>query len=83
MARAQNLHDLPYNLPIPTDDGTADHLPGTHLPPIPLASTGGETVDLSALAGRTVVTLTPSLRHSRRRLSERPRTANFDVMYGE
>ena len=55
MARAQNLHDLPYNLPIPTDDGTADHLPGTHLPPIPLASTGGETVDLSALAGRTVV----------------------------
>ena len=55
MARAQNLHDLPYNLPIPTDDGTAGHLPGTLLPPIPLASTGGETVDLSALTERTVV----------------------------
>jgi peroxiredoxin len=55
MARAQNLHDLPYNLPIPTDDGTAGHLPGTLLPSIPLASTGGETVDLSALTERTVV----------------------------
>jgi len=55
MARAQNLHDLPYNFPIPTDDGTAGHLPGTLLPPIPLASTGGETVDLSALTERTVV----------------------------
>ena len=55
MAGARNIHDLPENLPVPTDDGAADHLPGTRLPPVPLASTGGENVDLSALPGRTVV----------------------------
>jgi len=51
----QNLHDIPEDLPVPTDDGAADHLPGMRLPPTPLASTGGETVDLSRLPGRTVV----------------------------
>jgi peroxiredoxin len=55
MARAENPYELPNDLPVPTDDGAADHLPGMRLPPIPLTSTGGETVDLSALSGRTVV----------------------------
>jgi peroxiredoxin len=55
MAGARNIHDLPENLPVPTDDGAADHLPGMRLPPVRLASTGGETVDLSALSERTVV----------------------------
>ena len=55
MARAQNPHELPNDLPVPTDDGAADHLQGMHLPPVALASTAGETVDLSALPGRTVV----------------------------
>jgi peroxiredoxin len=52
---AVNPHELPDDLPVPTDDGAADHLPGTHLPPVPLVSTAGDTVDLSALPGRTVV----------------------------
>ena len=55
MARAQNPHELPNDLPVPTDDGAADHLQGMRLPPVALASTAGETVDLSALPGRTVV----------------------------
>ena len=55
MARAQNLHELPDDLPVPTDDGAADHLQGMRLPPVVLASTAGETVDLSALPGRTVI----------------------------
>ena len=55
MARAQNPHELPNDLPVPTDDGAADHLQGMRLPPVTLASTAGETVDLSALPGRTVV----------------------------
>jgi peroxiredoxin len=55
MARAENPYELPNDLPVPTDDGAADHLPGMRLPPVPLTSTGGETVDLSALSGRTVV----------------------------
>ena len=50
-----DLQQLHANLPEPTDDGAADHLPGKHLPPISLASTGGGGVDLSALPGLTVV----------------------------
>ena len=46
---------LPPNLPRPVDDGAADHLPGTRLPSVPLLSTAGRRVDLSTLAGRTVV----------------------------
>ena len=55
MASAQNPYELPNDLPIPEDDGAADHLPGMRLPSVPLASTSGEIVDLSALPGRTVV----------------------------
>jgi peroxiredoxin len=55
VARAQNPHELPNDLPVPTDDGAADHLQGMRLPPVALGSTAGESVDLSALPGRTVV----------------------------
>ena len=55
MASGQNPYELPNDLPVPEDDGAADHLPGMRLPPVPLASTSGEVVDLSALPGRTVV----------------------------
>ncbi len=55
MPRADNLHELPESLPVPTDDGACDHLPGMWLPPVALPSTAGERVDLSGLPGRTVV----------------------------
>jgi peroxiredoxin len=55
MARTENPYELPDDLPVPTDDGAADHLPGIQIPSVPLSSTAGETVDLSALSGRTVV----------------------------
>ena len=55
MARTENPYELPEDLPVPTDDGAADHLPGIQIPSVPLSSTAGETVDLSALPGRTVV----------------------------
>jgi peroxiredoxin len=35
---------LPPNLPVPEDDGAADHLRGAHLPPIELPSTAGGTM---------------------------------------
>jgi len=46
-------------LPAPEDDGAVAHLTGLALPPVPLASTGGGTVDLAALPGLTIVYIYP------------------------
>jgi peroxiredoxin len=40
---------------VPEDDGAADGLEGRELPDVSLASTSGETVDLRAVAGATLV----------------------------
>jgi peroxiredoxin len=50
---------LPADLPVPTDDGAAAHLPGTALPAIALPATGGGSVRLDELRGRTVVFVYP------------------------
>jgi peroxiredoxin len=42
-------------IPAPVDDGATRHLQGARVASIPLAATNGQTVDLSALRGRTVV----------------------------
>ena len=55
MAKTENACELPEGIPIPTDDGAADHLPGMRIPSVPLISISGDTVDLSALSGKTVV----------------------------
>ena len=55
MADTEKAYDLPQGIPAPTDDGAADHLPGMRLPSVPLSSTSGGTVDLSALSETTVV----------------------------
>jgi len=55
MAKTENIYDLPEGIPVPTDDGAADHLPGMRLPSVALISTSEDTVDLSVLSGRTVV----------------------------
>jgi peroxiredoxin len=47
-------------LPVPQDDGAADHLPGRAVPPVSLVSTDGETVRLDDLGpGRTIVYIYP------------------------
>jgi peroxiredoxin len=46
---------LPADLPAPQDDGAADHLTGTLLPPVALTATDGSTVRLDELPGRSVV----------------------------
>jgi peroxiredoxin len=53
------LTSLPDDLPRPQDDGAAAHLAAMALPSLDLASTAGSTVDLSKLAGRTVVYIYP------------------------
>jgi peroxiredoxin len=50
-----DVHSLPPELPRPVDDGACRHLTGMRLPDLSLPSTGGRTVDLSFLTGRTVI----------------------------
>lgn len=51
---------LPPNLPVPEDDGAADHLEGTELPSVLLLSTQGGEFDLSTLGdGRLVAYVYP------------------------
>jgi len=53
--------DLPAGLPVPEDDGAADHLPGKRLPSVALRSMAGNVVYLSALAGTTVAYCFPMM----------------------
>lgn len=51
---------IPDGLPVPTDDGAADHLPGMRMPAITLTAADGRHVDLANLgAGRTILYLYP------------------------
>ena len=58
----RDLRSLPPDLPVPADDGAADHLPGALVPSVRLTSTLGGEVDLAAAAagpGRLVVYVYP------------------------
>jgi peroxiredoxin len=46
---------LPDDLPVPEDDGAADHLRELPLPPVGLPATDGSVVRLHELPGRSVV----------------------------
>ncbi len=50
-----SFYTLPAGLPVPVDDGACDHLPGMRPVSMPLRSTSGRDVDLSATTGRVVV----------------------------
>lgn len=51
---------LPDDLPVPEDDGAADHLPGARVPSLTLPSTTGEDVALDGLGGgRSVLYIYP------------------------
>lgn len=51
---------LPDDLPVPTDDGAAEHLLGQPMPELTLQSSDGRSVKLAQLdAGRTVIYLYP------------------------
>ena len=62
MTEAPGTHNpniLPPNIPAPQDDGAADHLNGMTLPDLALPATSGGPVNLSKLAGRTVLYIYP------------------------
>jgi peroxiredoxin len=46
---------LPEDLPVPVDDGAADHLPGLELPTLSFPATTGGMVDLREAAAGTLV----------------------------
>ncbi|HEX8072020.1 MAG TPA: peroxiredoxin [Pyrinomonadaceae bacterium] len=52
-----NLYELPSDLPVPVDDGAANHLLGMPVPPIELISTANRTINLAEVSRqqRTVV----------------------------
>src|SRR4051794_38137016 len=50
-----SYHNLPPDLPIPEDDGAADHLVGTVVPDLELRSTAGAAVNLAQAAAATLV----------------------------
>lgn len=54
-----NFTELPKDLPVPVDDGAADHLEGMTFAPMGLRSTDGTTVELGSLAGRFVIYVYP------------------------
>ena len=53
--RTDSIYQLPENLPLPTDDGACNHLPGLRLPSTALPATNGGKVELANLAGTTVL----------------------------
>lgn len=70
--------NLPHDLPVPEDDGAADHLRGMQMPHVKLRSTGGRDVDVSRLGEkRTVVYAYP-----RTGVPGRPVPAEWDAIPG-
>jgi peroxiredoxin len=65
-----NLNQLPDDLPVPEDDGGADHLKGKSFPKLALKATNGDDVDLSAISGRVVVYCYPMTGRPDRELPE-------------
>jgi peroxiredoxin len=55
VADAVDPYVLPDDLPVPVDDGAADHLDGMEMPSVSLRSTSGGEVDLRAAAAGTLV----------------------------
>lgn len=52
----KNLLEVDWSqIPAPKDDGAANHLVGTRIPPVSLVATDDTSVTLSALPGRSVV----------------------------
>lgn len=61
MSESTDLTALPSNLPVPGDDGAANHLQGIELPGLALPATDGSSVDLSKLEGRTILYVFPMM----------------------
>jgi hypothetical protein len=52
MPRAEDIHTLPDDLPVPEDDGAADDLLGAAVPGVELKATTGEPIRVDQLGSR-------------------------------
>ncbi|MEO5987622.1 MAG: peroxiredoxin [Candidatus Eisenbacteria bacterium] len=77
MARSDDLHSLPEDLPVPQDDGACAHLLGARWARVSLMSSQGRLVDLAAIAGRVVVYAYP-----RTGVPDRDPPAGWDLIPG-
>ena len=55
VARGDDIHTLPEDLPPPEDDGAADHLLNAAIPQVPLRATTGDFIRLADLPGRDIL----------------------------
>ena len=55
LGRADDIHTIPADLPVPEDDGAADHLLGAAVPTLALKATTAETIRLDQLKERAVL----------------------------
>ena len=55
MPLGNDIFTLPDDLPVPEDDGAADHLLNAPVPPVALRATTGDIVRHDELTGRTVL----------------------------
>ena len=55
MPLGDDVFTLPADLPVPEDDGAADHLLDAVVPSVELQATTGELVDVGELQGRTIL----------------------------
>lgn len=69
---------LPPGLPIPRDDGAADHLRGAAIPDLTLCATDGTAVSLARLTGRTVIYVYPRTAQP----GQPPLTPDWDAIPG-
>src|SRR5688500_10758879 len=53
--RSDDLYSTPPHLPVPTDDGACEHLPGLTAPDLPLPATTGGTLSVAAQPARWTV----------------------------
>lgn len=54
-----NSFPLPNDLPVPQDDGAANHLTGLHVPDLSFAATDGSSVNLHKVEGTVVLYVYP------------------------
>ncbi len=50
-----NVYELPKDLPVPQDDGAANHLIGQRLPGVALAATTGSKIDIGTILNTIVI----------------------------